>query len=445
MCIVFVLTYWQVVAAPRLNADRYNTRQKVRLMRIEPGTVYTADGTMIIDHKQGPQGWEPMYPEGRPFAHLTGYSMETGLQRGLRDALYGQGEFEDPWRELLRGGPAGNDVVLTIDSEAQRLAIRELEREKGAIVALDARTGAVLVLASSPGYDPAQVTASKTEFDLFRFDPTVPELNRAIQGLYPPGSVFKIFTAAVALDLGLVTPETTFNCRGEERIAGTRVTCRRRGGHGRLDLNHAMADSCNIVFAQLGDQIGTEKFREYVKRFHLLDKANLGIPSNAGRMYDFNEPRAEIALVEAAFGQGATLLTPLAVARMTATIANGGTVLQPYIMLEVRSPEGQLLKQGNAQELGEAISAKTAAEVAGMMVEVVESGTGRPAALRRTTVAGKTGSAENPHGAAHAWFAAFAPAENPQVVVAVILEGGGAGGANAGPIARRIISALLGG
>lgn len=441
--IALVLGYWQIVMAPTLNASKYNQRQRLALQRIKPGRVYTKDGVVILAPQRQEGQWKFTYPAGSDFAHLTGYAPQTGLQYGLREPLYGLGQYADAWRDLLAGGPTGNDIVLTINSAAQKLAVEELDGRRGAVVALNPRTGATLVLASAPTYDPAEVSSSQEELNLFRFDPNVPELNRAVQGLYPPGSVFKIFTVAVGLDLGLATPETEFRCAGTERVAHTRVKCRILSGHGALDLDRALCDSCNIAFAKLGEKIGIDNFIAYMKKFHLLDEANVGLPSKKGRMYDFRGFKGDAQLALASFGQGATMLTPFEVARLTAAIANGGHVLQPYIVAQVMTPDKRVRTKGEAGDFGQAIKPETAHTLAGMMQNVVEKGTGRVAALSGISVAGKTGSAENPQGPAHGWFTCFAPVENPQVVVTVVVEGGESGSESAGPIARKVLEELL--
>lgn len=441
--IIVLLTWWQVLMAPRLNADPNNQRQVRRIQRIQPGRVCTADDVLVLGRERQGAQWKPTYPGGENFAHITGYNAQTGLQKGLREPLYGLGKFASPWEDLLRGEPAGNDIVLTLNASAQRLAMDELDGKRGAVVALDPKTGAVLALASTPTYDPATVLSSQEEYNLFHFDPNSPELNRAVQGLYPPGSVFKIFTAAAALDAGVATPETEFTCAGTERVARAKVVCRITRGHGRIDLNEAMADSCNIAFAKLAQNLGVEPFIEYIKKLHVLDEADLGLPSSRGRMYNFRGFKGEVALSEAAFGQGATMLSPFQIARLTAAVANGGRVLQPYLVAEVRSPNGRVLQRGRAKDFGPGIGTAAAEQVKGMMVEVVEKGTGRAAGLSGVTVAGKTGSAENPQGRAHGWFTCFAPAENPRVVVTVIIEGGGSGSESAAPIARRVLERLL--
>lgn len=438
-----LLGYWQVARASQLNASRHNQRQALKLKRIEPGKISTRDGKVILDHQRTPRGWEATYPAGLPFCHLTGYGPQTGLQKGLRNALYGLGEYANPWRNLVGSGLRGNDVTLTLDGAAQELAVDELEDRRGAVVALDARTGGVLVLASAPGFDPEQVTRSQEEMDLLRFDPQSPELNRALQGKYPPGSVFKIFTTAVALNEGAAKPESVYSCAGTERVERAKVVCRRQAGHGRISLERALWDSCNITFAKVGGEIGVEKFIAAVKKFHLLDPADMALPSVTGGMYDFRGFKGLVALAEASFGQGATLMSPLQVARLTLTLANGGEVLQPTLLGEVRSPEGKVLRQGQARNFGPAVTPETAARVAGMMVGVVEKGTARPVAISGVKVAAKTGSAQNPHGPAHAWFTCFAPADKPQVVVTVVIEGGEAGSETAAPIARKLLLQLL--
>lgn len=439
--IALLLGYWQVVMAPRLSADQYNQRQRLALQRIHPGKVATQDGEVILSPARQRNEWKFSYPGGRDFAHLSGYAPATGLQKGLREALYGLGQYADPWRDLLRGGAAGNDITLTIDAAAQKLATAEMQGKRGAIVALDAKTGAARVLVSAPAYDPALVMSSELEFNLFNSDPESPEINRAVLGLYAPGSVFKIFTAAVGIDLGLVTPDSTFTCAGTERVARAKVRCRITRGHGRLTLDKALYDSCNIAFAKLGEKIGIENFIAYSKKFHLLDPADLALPSKEGRMYDFRGFKGEVALTEAAFGQGATMLSPLQIARLTLGIANQGHMLQPYLVDTIKSGSRQM--SGKAKDFGQAVSPETAATVAGMMVDVVERGTGRVAGISGIKVAGKTGSAELLHGPAHAWFTCFAPADDPQVVVTVIVEGGGSGSEAAGPIARRVLEQLL--
>ena len=438
------LGYWQVIEAQSLHDSKYNNRGEQRRKLIKPGRILARDGSVILESEKAEDGtWTRKYADPEVYCHLTGYDYKTGLQQGLQDALMGEGKYADPWRRLMSGHPAGCDVVLTIDPQAQKVATEALRGQKGAVVALDPRTGAVLALVSAPTYKPDEVLKTSYEYELFQQNPDAPELFRPLQGLYPPGSVFKIFTAAAGIDLGVTTPKTQYECTGQLKVDQSTVKCRRPEGHGRLDLTWALADSCNVTFAQVGLKIGPDKYADYIKRFHLLDTTTLPIQGTLGRMADFKGFKGRVQLANAAYGQGLDALTPFSIARMVATIARGGEAFQPYIVQRVQTTEGALLEEGRATVLGQAVQQAAAKQVTNMMVDVVEKGTGRRVRIAGVKVAGKTGSAENPHGETHAWFVAFAPAEAPQVAIAVVVENAGAGGENAGPIARAVMQVLL--
>ncbi|MGC9320292.1 MAG: penicillin-binding transpeptidase domain-containing protein, partial [Armatimonadota bacterium] len=189
------LGYWQVLRAPELRADEYNSRAEDRLRATEPGRMYDSDSELLLGARKTPRGWERTYPAGEHACHLTGYNTKSGLQRGLRDAFLNVGRYEKPWAEFVEGPLQGNDVVLTVDLDAQKLATRLLRGRRGAVVVLGAHTGAVLTLVSAPAYDPESILESSWDFRLFQEDPNKPEYNRALLGLYPPGSVLKVLTA----------------------------------------------------------------------------------------------------------------------------------------------------------------------------------------------------------------------------------------------------------
>ncbi len=435
------LGYWQIVRAPELRASQYNTRGRDRLAKIEPGDLFDREGEKLMGATRDGATWKRTYPEGDAVAHLTGYNDRSGLQWGMRDALLGIGPYESPWAEFTEGPLRGNDVTLTADLGAQKLATRLLRGERGAAVALDARTGAVLALVSAPGYEPEGLVESQWDYQMFQNDPRKPEINRALQGLYPPGSVLKIMSAAIALDLDRVNRETEFTCERVYRVDGAAITCPR--AHGTVTLDQALQVSCNTTFAKLGEYIGADEFVEYAKRFGLLENSGLPLSSNAGRLGAFTEKSRKVLLAQSLFGQGEVQVTPYGIARMTLAIAGGGSAPKPYLVERIAGPSGRTLYRARPQQMEAAVTPATAAAVAGMMVNVVEKGTGRVAAVRGVEVAGKTGSAENPHGQAHSWFTAFAPAEAPRVVVTVVVENAGAGSEAAGPIVRELMSYLL--
>ncbi|MDI9584298.1 MAG: penicillin-binding transpeptidase domain-containing protein [Acidobacteriota bacterium] len=437
------LAYWHVVRAPQLRADAHNPRTRERIKLTEPGRLLASDGSVILEGVNPNGEWYLEYAEPEVYCHLTGYNDRTGLQASLRDPLYGMGEYEDPWTRLLRGRPRGCDVYLTINAEAQRLAAGLMEGQRGAVVALEPSTGNVLVMVSAPAYNPAFVLDSAADYAAFTQSDEKYELNRALQGQYVPGSVLKILTAAAALDKQVVSADDQFSCTGTHEVNGATVRCRRPSGHGTIDLEEAMVDSCNVVFAQIGQALGPEEFRKYVNAFHLLDRPDVPLPASGGRMATMEGPEAQVEVAEAAFGQGATLVSPAAIARLAATIANGGSVPRLTLVDHIVGPNGKEKFRSKPESLGQAVSPATAREVAGMMVEVVERGTGRSAHIRGVEVAGKTGSAQNPSGAPHAWFAGFAPADAPKVAIAVIIEHGGAGSSIAAPIARQVMERLM--
>ena len=442
--LALVAGYWQVVAAPALQADPNNTRAAERVSLTQPGSVYASDGTLIMGAKKEAEGWERVYPEATAFCHLTGYNAKTGVQGGLREALLGLGEYANPWQALTQGRMRGDDVVLTLNAEAQRAAAEAMRGRRGAVVALDPRDGAIRVLVSAPGYDP-EIIRNPEAYEVFRTDPFSPELDRALQGLYTPGSALKVLTAAIGLQSGVARADSVFTCQGQEEIAHTRVICPEGKAHGKLTLTEALAKSCNITFAKLGIAIGGARYREGVKSFHLLDPAKVPLPSKSGGMADLTGSKGPVLLVHTAYGQGETRVTPLAMARLVATIANGGEVVQPYLLAQVRDVKGRVLTTGAGQDLGRACSSQTARVVAGMMVQAVENGTAGVMTIRGVQVAAKTGTAQKGSGKPDVWMLAFAPADNPVVAIAVVVEGGVSGSETAGPVAREVLRALLGG
>jgi len=434
--------YWQVVRAPALQAHPYNQQAQQRTKSIKPGLIYTGDGELVLGVEKDDEGWQHTYPAGPVYCHLTGYNDRTGLQKGLREALLGIGAYQDQ-RGAVGYTEQGLDVVLTVDSKAQRRATKLMEGRRGAVVALDPTDGAILVMVSAPSYDPARVLQSQMDYEMFTNHPASPELNRALQGLYPPGAILQIFVAATGLDTGVATEQTVFNCSGTEQIAGITVNCSKPGGHGKLTLSRALADSCNIAFAELAQLIGPEQFRNYAKKLHLLDKSDLPLPTGQGKMADLAGDDAEAELVEAALGQGAMLVTPIAVAQLAATIASGGQVIQPYLVVRIARRGGETVTEYHGGQLGTAISPETAQHVAGMMQLSVEEGNASSVGLSGCRVAAEIGSAQNAGGKPHSWAVGFAPVEAPQAAVAVIVENTAPGHLAAGPIARQILEVLV--
>jgi peptidoglycan glycosyltransferase len=366
----------------------------------------------------------------------------------------------------LHQPPVGADLVLTIDVDVQRAAAAALGDRAGAVVALDPRTGEVLALVSQPTYDPGRLEA---EWERIREDPSHPLVNRATSGLYPPGSTFKVVTAAAAVELGKVDLQERFPCQEGVVVEGWHLPCKSPPQPPTLTFAQALAWSSNPVFARVGLDLASptpidlgddaprpywwethgvldsfEVLRAYAERFGIGSSIPFDLPTEDGQIIASDEP-TPVLVAATAFGQGELLVTPLHMVLVAATVANDGLVPQPYLVAEIRQPNGVTLhphRPGEGQR--RAIKPETAAVLRDMMRLGVTEGWARTAALPNVAVAGKTGTAEVGGGADHhAWFIGFAPYEAPRVAVAVVVEHGGDGTAVAGPIAREVLAAAL--
>lgn len=457
--LIINVNYIQVVRSEELRNDAGNTRVLAEEYDRERGSI-VVDGTEVAMSipTDDRLTYLRRYPEGPLYAPVTGYY----------SLIYGNAEMERAANEVLAGSdprlfvrrladlftgrdPSGGDVVLTLDPAAQETAMAALEGVTGAVVALDPGTGRVLALASTPTYDPnllsshdpAEIRAYWEE--LTGAEPT-PLLNRAIEENYPPGSVFKVIVAAAALASGEYTPDTVVPAPDVLTLPGTSTTLENFGGSrcsssGEQPLIDALTISCNTAFAQLGIDLGEEQIREMAEAFGMTGEAFdiplLVAPSSVG------EIESEAALGQSSIGQRDVRMTPLQAAMVAAAVANDGTLMSPYLVDQVRAPDLSVIDQTDPEVLSEPVSPEVAEQLTEMMVSVVEDGSGRRAQIPGIEVAGKTGTAENA-GPDHNWFIGFAPAEDPQIAVAVfVANGGGTGGDVSAPIAREVMRAYL--
>jgi peptidoglycan glycosyltransferase len=344
-------------------------------------------------------------------------------------------------RALVSGGaraPRGADIVTTIDLRIERELYHDLAHyRRAAGVVMDPRTGAVLALASVPSFDPDTLDR---DFSSLAVDPRSPLLDRSTQGLYPPGSSFKIVTAADALDAGITTPETTYRDPGGLTVGNFTFHDDEDEAIGTQTLTGAFALSSNVDFGQVALQLGPARWLDYAGRWGLGKSLDFDLPAARDRIPDLAEITPGV-LAQLGFGQASLLVTPLRMALVGATIADGGTTPRPFLVRRIAGSDTSMATR--SEQLAQPISAATAAEVRDMMIAVVRHGTGTAAALPGVTVAGKTGTATNPLGRSHAWFVAFAPAQAPRFVVAIVIENVGYGGTYAAPIAGRVLRVAL--
>ncbi|HKU80948.1 MAG TPA: penicillin-binding protein 2, partial [Candidatus Tumulicola sp.] len=422
--------YVQVVDAQSIAARPENPRHA--LLQTHRGRILAGDGTILAQSLNGRRS----YPMGAALAQTVGYVSArygtSGIEDAFDRALTPPDSSGDPGAQVaaiaaaLRGqtqATPGADVVTTIVPAVQQRLYDLLSKyPRAAGVALDPRTGAVLAIASVPSYDP---NAFDQEFPALSNDPHSPLLNRALDGLYPPGSTFKIFTAASALDNGTVTMDSHFEDPGYLIIGNFTLHDNESEATGYTDLTTAFALSSNVDFAQIALEMGTDAFYRYLDRWGIGASLDFQLPARTAGV----PPENSIVpgeLAQMGFGQGALLMTPLQMALIGATIANGGVEPRPYLVRQIVR-NGEPASVFSAGTLSNPVSSEAAANVTKMMIAVVERGTGTPARLAHVTVAGKTGTATNPLGRSHAWFVAFAPAQHPRVAVAVVVENVGYG------------------
>ncbi|MCL2336232.1 MAG: penicillin-binding protein 2 [Firmicutes bacterium] len=408
---------------------------------IKRGAILARDGQPLALSEQvnGAQ-YVRRYPLGSAAANITGYYSQrygsAGLEKSQARVLLGL-DGANPLTGLLdrvlnRPGK-GNDVLLTIDADLQKYSYQLLRGKVGAVVVLNPTTGAVLAMASSPSYDPAE------DIGLYLNRPGSPLLNRAAQGAYPPGSIFKIVTAAGMLQSKPAILTQNIDCTGSLTVQG--FILHDNGVHGKVDFNQAFIKSCNVAFAQYGLAQGAQVFYRQALDFGLTKEFSFPLLIYPGHLAK-PEEMSESELASSAIGQGQVLISPLQAALLACAVANDGVIMKPYLISGYQTPAGQVRHMQPAVWL-RPMDQTMAAAIKQNMVDVVRAGTGKSASLPGVTVAGKTGTAENPHGQAHAWFVGFAPAEAPRVAVAVLIENAGAGSGNAAPLARDVLRRAL--
>lgn len=405
------------------------------------------------------------YPGGALFAPLTGYDSLTLGTTQVEHSENGVLSGNDPrlsislnrLSQLLSGQTlSGGNVTLTVDRAAQQVAAKALGTKRGAVVALDPRTGAVLAMVTSPSYDPSLLTGHDSatigrNYQQLLSAPGDPLVNRAAAKTYPPGSTFKLIDSAAALMTGNYTPNSMLASPNALLLPGTRTTIHNFAnescGGATTTLVHALQISCNTAFANLGLTLGADTLRKQAEAFGFdTSLSDVGIPVATSHFpAQLNKPNTAIS----AIGQYDVRATPLQMAMVSAAIANDGVLMKPYVVAQEEGPDLKVLSTTKPAVIGRPVTPSVAAQLTTMMKAVVTAGTGTGAQIPGVAVAGKTGTADDvPNKAPDAWFTAFAPAAAPTVAIAVLVEQGGGelnatGGAVAAPIAKQVMEQLL--
>ena len=464
--LVYFTSKSAVFDAEELEAKPKNRRPVIAEQQIPRGDITTSDGVLIAESVPEGGGPSPVfvrrYPQGALFGHPLGYSFidvgRGGIELAENDLLVGeQNEFASILDQLRDRQPAGADLTLTIDAEAQRIAMEGLQSAitvpgtGAALVAIEPATGAVRAMASVPGFDPDEQLRSD--------ESGAPALlNRPTQSIYPPGSTMKVVTAAAALDSGEFEPTTVLNADSPKQISG--VDLQNFGGEsfGDIDMTFALTNSVNTYWAQVGEQLGAETMVEYMERFGFYSDPELdyppdqmapsGVINSDGKLVREGFDVGRVAIGQGG-AEGQLLATATQMAEVAATVANGGTLMQPTFLQEARDPDGRTIEElGDGEEQAEVISEESAVQLAEMMTNVTREGTASALSVGGVEFAGKTGTAEiDLEGTNQPWFITFAPSQDPQIAVAATVErcDGCFGGEVAGPIATQVMESLLDG
>ncbi len=442
------LVYWQVIRAPELAQRPGNPRAAQLQQDTDRGLIVDRHGTVLARSVTSQNGFTRQYAMPGLSA-LIGYASVrfglTGLEKSYNDQLSGaSGDLGQALTSVVLGRTrVGDTLTLSIDAKVQQAAEQALGDAAGAAIVMKPQTGEILAMATKPSFD-----ANRIESDMpqLQNNAAAPLVERATQGLYPPGSTFKIVTASAVLSSGAAQPDTQIRLSGETYVVDG-FTVRGSNlprGLSNPTLTQAFQYSCNPCFAQLGVQLGWDRFEQAAEAFGIGKSIRFDVPVSTSRLHDANADRTRVLLANTAYGQGQLAVTPLQMALITAAIANGGGMPQPHVVARESTRSGQAVADFGGGSLGSPIDGRVAGAVRQMMVEVVEHGSGQLARIPNVQVAGKTGTAETGGGLApHAWFTGFAPANQPRYVVTIIREHKGEGAEQAAPMAKALLEAAL--
>ena len=440
------LCHFVVTNEHEIYNNSYNSRQEILLSQNYRGSIYARDGELLATTSQTGEGEVREYPYREMFSHVVGFSTHgrTGIEAQANYYLINSNAplSDKVVNDMAGEKNPGDDVFTTLDVRLQEVAYKSLGVYEGAIIVSEPSTGKILAMVSKPDFDPNEVDAMWNE--LTEDTKTGKLINRATQGLYPPGSTFKIITA---LEYIRENPETyqnyRYQCNGRFHLGEHTIECYHGANHGSIGFTTSFAKSCNSSFANIGTGLDKTLFRETLDDL-LFDK-ELPIKYNYTQSsVHMEEGMDSEEIIQTSIGQGKTQITPLHLNMITCAIANDGVLMKPYTVDYVKNSIGNIVKQYNPSTYGKIMTEEESHILTDMMNSVVNEGTARVLSGLEYSAAGKTGSAEyNSKGDSHAWFTGFAPAEDPQVCVTIIIEGAGAGGDHAVPVAKRLFDAYF--
>ncbi len=438
------LSYFQFFKAEEMKNDPGNRRNSMVADKVIRGDIYDRNGELLAHSETIEDNYNRTYTYPNLYSHLIGYSYKnmdkTGLESSLNNYLLDQNSIGlfDAINNYLSDGPRkGNSAYLTVDTLVQKKAHEMMQGKKGAVVALNPKTGEVYSMLSAPDFNSMTIREDMANLKNSEL------VNRAVQStMYPPGSIFKIITTAALLNDANV--DLKYKHTGEENIDGYTFRDSTKKVFGEVGLETAFRHSLNTYFANKVMLLGKDPLGKTADRFMFNQKIPFEL-NVAMSQFDYQKDLSKTDIAASAIGQGRVTTTPLHMALMAAAIANDGVMVEPHVVKRIEDSKGNIVKDYEINELSQATSPEIANKIKEMMVDVVNKGTGKNVAIRGVQVAGKTGTAQlGGDKNEHTWFVGFAPADNPVVAIAVIVEGsGGTGGTEAAPIAREIIRTAI--
>lgn len=439
--------YFLIFKSNEFINNTYNQRHGVLAERVTRGSILASDRSPLAKTLTNEFANEKrIYPYDDLFVHLVGRTQEgrSGLEEteNIRLLTSDINPLEQMYNELIGLKNPGNNLLTTLDVQLQKVAYDALGDNRGAVVVMEPSTGKVLAMVSKPAYNPNDARLLWSEI-MEDKDNEAPLMNRATQGLYPPGSTYKLVTALAYIRDNPDYLDYEYNCSGSIEYDGMTVNCYNKNAHGKVDLITSFAKSCNTSFAFIGKNINLDHLYDINESLLFNKKLPLTMAYTSSSFQLKGAGGSVKEAMHTAIGQGKTLMSPLHNAMIASTVANSGLMMKPYIVEQIESADGNLVKHYEPQPIGNPMTEEEAGYLSLIMEKVVEDGTGRKLNNLKVNVAGKTGSAEVEGKKDHAWFIGYAPADNPQIAFSIIVENVGSSSEYAVPIAKKIIDSYF--
>lgn len=447
LLVIGYYVYFMVFKSNKIINSTYNRRQEVLAKRVTRGKILAADGSVLAETTYDDFGREVRsYPYDELFAHVVGRYAKavSGLEEteNIRLLSSSINSVDRAYNELVGEKSPGDNVITTLIPKLQQVAYDALGDRRGAVVAMEPSTGRILALVSKPDFNPNEVEQLWDELIADK-DGKAPFLNRATQGLYPPGSTFKVLTSLEFMRENPSYKEYEFDCDSDIEYQGMVIHCNKNRAHGKVDLIRSFQKSCNTSYANIGKELDLDRFHALCNDFLFNSYLPISLANSPGSFTLQKVGSSVKEAMQTAIGQGNTLITPMQNAMIAATIANKGTMMKPYVVSAIENANGSQVKEYSPQVYSTPMSEEEADYLAKMMRKVVTDGTAKDLKELGVKAAGKTGSADNNQGKAHSWFIGYAPYDNPQIVVSIVVENAGTGSEYAVPIAGQLFDAYF--